>query len=114
MNVNDIGRSLRLMRLFSVIVPAGGVWSVLQVVVPICLLVGTFFASKFNVACCAQATCIVAGLASVGLGFEIILWIVMASKVDENWPGGSRTLLIFESLFALVQVFLCCFATGKA
>merc|ERR1712187_580439 len=57
---------------------------------------------------------ITAGVASVGLCIEVIVWLVLASKTDENWPGGSRTLLIFEAVFALVQVVLCCCATAKA
>mmetsp|Transcript_119728 Transcript_119728/g.219266 ORF Transcript_119728/g.219266 Transcript_119728/m.219266 type:complete len:145 (-) Transcript_119728:33-467(-) len=100
--------------LFQRLVPLYRLWMIAQLCLPVMLLVLTLLSSRCNNACFAQAVCIVAGVSSIGLCAEILIWLATVGKVNGNWPAGSQTLLIFLSGVALVQIVICCCATSKA
>lgn len=114
MNINNMVSSLRKTYLFRTIKPLFDIWLVLQVALPIILLVGACMAYRCHSACIAQVVCIITGVASIGLALEIILWLSTIRKVNDNWPEGSKTLLVSLACFGSIQICICCMATAKA
>merc|ERR1712050_726182 len=114
MNINNMVKSLRKAYLFRMIKPLFDIWLILQVALPMILLGGACMAYRCHSACIAQVVCIIAGVASIGLAFEILVWLSAIRKVNDNWPEGSKLLLVGLSIFGALQIVICCMATAKA
>lgn len=114
MNMQGLRAEMRKAFLYQKIRPVVWTWMLVTLCLPLLLLLATAFSSRFNSSCCAQALCIVTGVASVGLGVEIFFLITTATHVNDLWPGGSANLLKFLVVVAIVQIIICCCATSKA
>jgi len=116
MNFNDLGKSIRKDLIMSRMAGILGLWSMLQLGLPLALLVCGVVASRFRSPCVAHLVCLVSGVASVALMLSVLIWLSILPKVGHppDWPHRARLLFLWLAILASCQVCMCCMATSKA
>jgi len=94
--------------------PIVTVWAFVQIALPAVLFIASVFSSKCHSACLAQLVCIITGVGSVAIGFEILVWCLSLRHLNKIDPFISAPIVILLMVLACMQILLACFATSKA